>query len=29
MVRQWQTSFYGKRYSQTDPHRKTVMMGSS
>jgi acetolactate synthase-1/2/3 large subunit len=23
MVRQWQTSFYGKRYSQTDPHRKT------
>ena len=23
MVRQWQTNFYGKRYSQTDPHRKT------
>ena len=23
MVRQWQTTFYGKRYSQTDPHRKT------
>lgn len=23
MVRQWQTSFYGKRYSQTDPHRCT------
>ncbi len=23
MVRQWQTSFYGKRYSNTDPHRKT------
>ena len=23
MVRQWQTIFYGKRYSQTDPHRKT------
>lgn len=23
MVRQWQTSFYGKRYSQTDPHRRT------
>ena len=23
MVRQWQTSFYGKRYSQTDPGRKT------
>lgn len=23
MVRQWQTSFYGKRYSATDPHRKT------
>lgn len=23
MVRQWQTSFYGKRYSSTDPHRKT------
>lgn len=23
MVRQWQTAFYGKRYSQTDPHRKT------
>ncbi len=23
MVRQWQTSFYGRRYSQTDPHRKT------
>ena len=23
MVRQWQTSFYDKRYSQTDPHRKT------
>ncbi len=23
MVRQWQTVFYGKRYSQTDPHRKT------
>ncbi len=23
MVRQWQTSFYEKRYSATDPHRKT------
>ncbi|MBQ7858857.1 MAG: biosynthetic-type acetolactate synthase large subunit [Faecalibacterium sp.] len=23
MVRQWQTSFYEKRYSNTDPHRKT------
>ena len=23
MVRQWQTAFYGKRYSQTDPHRRT------
>ncbi len=23
MVRQWQTMFYGKRYSATDPHRKT------
>ena len=23
MVRQWQTSFYDRRYSQTDPHRKT------
>ena len=23
MVRQWQTSFYGKRYSNTDPHRHT------
>ena len=23
MVRQWQTTFYGKRYSDTDPHRKT------
>ncbi len=23
MVRQWQTSFYGKRYSNTDPHRVT------
>ena len=23
MVRQWQTAFYGKRYSQPDPHRKT------
>ena len=23
MVRQWQTSFYGHRYSNTDPHRKT------
>ena len=23
MVYQWQTSFYGKRYSETDPHRKT------
>ena len=23
MVRQWQTSFYGKRYSNTDPHRRT------
>ncbi len=23
MVRQWQTSFYDKRYSQTDPHRRT------
>ena len=23
MVRQWQTIFYDKRYSQTDPHRKT------
>ena len=23
MVRQWQISFYDKRYSQTDPHRKT------
>ena len=23
MVRQWQTVFYGKRYSSTDPHRKT------
>lgn len=23
MVRQWQTSFYGKRYSSTDPERKT------
>ena len=22
-VRQWQTRFYGGRYSQTDPHRKT------
>ena len=23
MVRQWQSAFYGKRYSQTDPHRHT------
>ena len=23
MVRQWQTVFYGKRYSSTDPHRRT------
>ena len=23
MVRQWQTTFYGRRYSQTDPHRHT------
>ena len=23
MVRQWQTAFYGKRYSNTDPHRHT------
>ena len=23
MVRQWQTTFYNKRYSATDPHRKT------
>lgn len=23
MVRQWQTAFYGCRYSSTDPHRKT------
>ena len=23
MVRQWQTCFYGRRFSQTDPHRKT------
>ncbi len=23
MVRQWQAAFYGKRYSSTDPHRKT------
>ncbi len=23
MVRQWQKAFYGGRYSQTDPHRKT------
>ena len=23
MVRQWQTAFYDKRYSSTDPHRKT------
>ena len=23
MVRQWQTAFYGKRYSSTDPPRKT------
>lgn len=23
MVRQWQTTFYEKRYSNTDPHRKT------
>ena len=23
MVRQWQTAFYGKRYSSTDPHRQT------
>ena len=23
MVRQWQTAFYEKRFSQTDPHRKT------
>lgn len=23
MVRQWQTAFYGMRYSSTDPHRKT------
>ncbi|MDO5547305.1 MAG: biosynthetic-type acetolactate synthase large subunit [Eubacteriales bacterium] len=23
MVRQWQTSLYGKRYSSTDPHRQT------
>ena len=23
MVRQWQTSFYGQRYSNTDPHRAT------
>ena len=23
MVRQWQTTFYGKRYSSTDPQRKT------
>lgn len=23
MVRQWQTSFYGRRYSSTDPHRQT------
>ena len=23
MVRQWQSAFYGKRYSNTDPHRRT------
>ena len=23
MVRQWQTTFYEKRYSDTDPHRRT------
>ncbi|HIX95774.1 MAG TPA: biosynthetic-type acetolactate synthase large subunit [Candidatus Gemmiger excrementipullorum] len=23
MVRQWQTAFYGKRYADTDPHRRT------
>ena len=23
MVRQWQRCFYGKRFSETDPHRKT------
>ena len=23
MVRQWQTCFYGRRFSETDPHRKT------
>mgnify|MGYP000194524297 FL=1 len=23
MVRQWQKLFYGNRFSQTDPHRKT------
>ena len=23
MVRQWQKLFYGRRFSQTDPHRKT------
>ena len=23
MVRQWQKLFYGHRFSQTDPHRKT------
>ena len=23
MVRQWQTCFYGRRFSQTDPHRQT------
>ena len=22
-MRQWQTTFYEKRYSQTDPHRRT------
>ena len=26
MVRQWQTTFYEKRYSDTDPHRKTVFV---
>ena len=26
MVRQWQTTFYEKRYSDTDPHRKTAFV---
>ena len=29
MVRQWQTTFYEKRYSQTDPHRKPCLLYTS